>query len=173
MSEKVLRKPEGPGPGDPAPDFSLPDGKGETVSLNDSNGRWLVLYFYPRDNTSGCTKEAQDFTDLLPEFRKEGAEVIGVSPDSPDSHRRFREKHGLSVTLLSDEDRKTLKDFGAWGAKKMYGRETRGVIRSTFLIDPEGVIARVWRNVKVRSKSAGREVRHADEVLKQLIKSKV
>lgn len=160
-----------PGPGDKAPGFELPDDRGGTVSLEDQRGSWVVVYFYPRDNTSGCTKEALDFTDLLPEFRKLGAEVMGISPDSVQSHVKFREKHQLEHMLLSDVEKRTLKDYGAWGPKKMYGRETQGVVRSTFLIDPEGTVVRAWRNVRVRTKSAGVEVRHADKVLEQLIET--
>ncbi|OPL18305.1 MAG: peroxiredoxin [Candidatus Aegiribacteria sp. MLS_C] len=161
-----------PAPGDSAPSFSLPDHEGRTVSLEDMPGRWLVVYFYPRDNTSGCTKEAQDFTELLPEFRRNGAEVIGISPDAVESHRKFREKHGLEHLLLSDTGRRTIRDYGAWGAKNMYGRQTEGVVRSTFLIDPEGTIVQVWRNVRVRSRSAGLETKHAAAVLQQLIESR-
>lgn len=159
----------GPGPGDTAPSFSLPDHEGNTVTLGDFRGQWLVLYFYPRDNTSGCTKEALDFSELLPEFRKLGADVVGVSPDSVASHSKFRAKHGIEQALLCDGEKATLKDYGAWGIRNMYGRESEGVVRSTFLIDPEGLVTKAWRKVRVRSKSAGVEVRHADTVLKQLI----
>lgn len=161
-----------PGPGDSAPSFSLPDHDGRTVSLEDMLGGWLVLYFYPRDGTSGCTREALDFTELLSEFRGNGAEVVGISPDTVESHGKFRRKHRLEHVLLSDPERVTVRAYGAWGVKNMYGRETEGVVRSTFLIDPEGMIVRAWRNVRVRSRSAGMEVKHAAAVLQQLIESR-
>jgi len=143
-----------------APDFCLPSDEGREVCLRDFRGRWVVLYFYPKDNTSGCTREALDFTSRLNDFLSLGAVVIGVSPDPVESHRRFREKHGLRVILLSDVERRVLEKYGVLGIKKRFGKEYLGVIRSTFLIDPEGRIRRVWRNVRV----AG----HVDEVLEEL-----
>ncbi|NYT02683.1 MAG: peroxiredoxin [Methanosarcinales archaeon] len=146
--------------GNPAPDFCLPDGSGTDVCLSALRGKWTVLYFYPRDNTRGCAQEARDFSASLEELRALGAEVVGVSPDSPASHQRFREKHDLRVILASDPEHQVLESYGAWGLKKMYGKEHLGVIRSTFLIDPQGQIARIWRSVKVKG--------HAEAVLKAL-----
>ncbi len=136
--------------GQPAPKFSLPNQDGKQVSLSDFKGRWLVLYFYPKDDTPGCTIEAIDFTNYVGELRKAGAEVVGVSPDSPKSHCKFQEKHTLKIPLLSDESKKTLEKFGVWGKKKFMGREYMGVLRTTFLIDPKGKIAHIWENVKVQ-----------------------
>ncbi len=143
-----------------APDFCLPSDDGNEYCLRDFRGKWVVLYFYPKDNTSGCTREALDFTSKLNEFMKLGAVVIGVSPDSIESHMKFRMKHSLKVILLSDTEHRVLEMYGAWGKKKRYGREYFGVIRTTFLIDPQGVVRKVWRNVRV----AG----HVDEVLQSL-----
>ncbi len=147
-------------PGAAAPAFVLPDSEGEAVSLNDFRGRWVVLYFYPRDNTSGCTTEAIDFTSLAPEFNRLKATIVGVSPDSCESHGKFILKHDLGITLLSDQGRDVLKQYGAWQLKKLYGKETYGVVRSTFLIDGKGIIRHVWEKVRV----AG----HAEEVLATL-----
>ncbi len=135
--------------GNKAPAFTLPDQDGKKVSLKDLQGQWVVLYFYPKDNTSGCTKEACGFTSELSEFSKLGATVIGVSPDSPESHRKFIDKQKLKICLLSDPDHKVLEKYGAWGEKNMYGKKSMGVIRSTVLIDPEGRIAHHWPKVKV------------------------
>jgi peroxiredoxin Q/BCP len=154
--------------GDKAPGFSLPDQNGRQVSLSDHAGGWLVLYFYPKDNTSGCTREAQDFSALKEEFEKEGCSILGVSPDPSESHLRFIEKQGLTITLLSDLNKETLTDYGAWGTKKNYGREYMGVVRSTLLIDPDGNIAEIWRNVTVRKKTATCEILHAQRVLERL-----
>ncbi len=148
------------GEGSIAPDFCLPSDDGREYCLRDFRGKWVVLYFYPKDNTSGCTREAVDFTSRLNDFMSLGAVVIGVSPDPIESHRKFRMKHSLKVILLSDVEHKVLQLYGAWGKKKRYGREYYGVIRSTFLIDPQGVVRRVWRNVRV----AG----HVEEVLQTL-----
>lgn len=143
--------------GDMAPDFSLPtDGDGR-VALADCRGRKLVLYFYPRDNTTGCTREAWAFRDAHPEFEAAGATIVGVSPDKPGSHDRFRGKHGLPFRLASDTDHAVAMQFGVWVEKQMYGRKFMGLERSTFLIDGEGRVARVWRKVKVNG--------HAQEVL--------
>lgn len=146
--------------GDAAPGFCLPDQDEREVCFEELSGRWVVLYFYPKDNTSGCTREAVDFTERLKEFRDLGAEVFGVSPDSPKSHRSFREKHRLEVTLLSDPGHRVLEAYGAWGKKRMYGKEYDGVLRSTAIIDPEGKIARIWRKVRVKG--------HVEEVLEAL-----
>ncbi len=148
--------------GDDAPPFCLPDQDGREVCLEDLWGRWAVLYFYPKDNTAGCTREALDFTEKMEDFRFLGAEVLGVSPDSPASHQRFRDKKGIEVRLLSDPDHSVLEAYGAWGLKKMYGKEYQGVLRSTAIIDPEGKIARIWRKVRVKG--------HAEEV-KEALKS--
>jgi peroxiredoxin Q/BCP len=146
--------------GDTAPKFCLPASVGAEVCLESYRGKWLVLYFYPKDNTSGCTREAVDFTAALPELHGLGAEVVGISRDSPASHEKFAEKHGLKVLLLSDQDHKVTEAYGAWALKKMYGKESYGVVRSTFLIDPNGRIARIWRMVRVEG--------HADIVKKTL-----
>ncbi len=143
--------------GKKAPAFALRDAEGQKRELGDYRGRWLVLYFYPKDNTSGCTREAVDFTSLRGDFARLGAEVAGVSPDSQASHGKFIEKQNLTITLLSDEERKTLEKYGVWQKKSLYGREYFGVERSTFLINGEGKIRRVWRKVKVPG--------HASEVL--------
>ncbi len=131
-----------------APAFSLPDQSGQLAKLQDLAGQWVVVYFYPKDNTPGCTTEAREFTDSIRQFDNLNAAVIGISPDSAKSHQNFIAKHNLKLTLLSDPDKKTMEKYGAWGIKKMYDREVMGVIRSTFLIDPEGNIAYAWANVK-------------------------
>lgn len=133
--------------GKPAPDFTLKDARGREVSLHDFRGRDVVVYFYPRDDTPGCTKEAQGFRDLWPEFQKLGVVVIGVSPDGPDSHERFAQRHGLPFLLLSDPEHEVMAAYGAWGEKTSYGRKTVGVIRSTVWIDPEGRVVKHWRRV--------------------------
>lgn len=133
-----------------APDFCLPDSDGTPVCLKDLKGKWAVLYFYPKDNTSGCTLEAIHFSTHLATFRELNAVVLGVSPDSTKSHCNFRDKHELKVTLLSDPDHEVLQKYGVWIPKKLYGRDYMGVERSTFLIDPGGRIAEVWRAVKVQ-----------------------
>ena len=140
-----------------APDFELPDAGGETVKLSALEGHPVVLYFYPKDDTSGCTAEAKDFTCIAAEFKKAGTDVLGISPDSPASHRKFQEKHGLGVRLLSDEARSAAEAYGVWVEKSMYGRKYMGVERATFLIDKAGKIARSWRNVRVPG--------HAEDVL--------
>jgi peroxiredoxin Q/BCP len=147
-------------PGDKAPAFDLDSDSGKKATLKDFSGKSLVLYFYPRDNTPGCTREAQAFTKLLPAFKKAGAEVVGVSKDSVASHCGFRDKLKLKVTLLSDPDLATHKAYGAYGEKTMYGKKVMGVIRSTFLIDAKGKIARAWSSVKVDG--------HAEAVLAAL-----
>jgi thioredoxin-dependent peroxiredoxin len=143
--------------GDKAPDFDLPADTGGPYSLQSFKGRKLVLYFYPKDDTSGCTREAIDFTKLRKAYDKAGAVVVGVSPDSCASHGKFRAKHGLDVLLLADESKKMLEAYGVWVEKSMYGRKYMGVERTTFLIGADGRIARVWNKVKVDG--------HADEVL--------
>jgi peroxiredoxin Q/BCP len=132
-----------------APKFALESDAGTRVKLADYAGKWLVVYFYPRDNTPGCTREAQDFTEAVPELRKLGAEVLGISKDSVKSHSGFKEKIGIRFPLLSDPDLSTHKSYGAWGTKTMYGKKVEGTIRSTFLVTPAGEIARSWTGVKV------------------------
>jgi len=154
--------------GDQAPDFTLLNQDGKEVSLKDYAGKWLVLYFYPKDNTSGCTKEACDFTDELDNFASLNAAVLGISKDSIESHKKFIHKYNLGIDLLSDPDKTVHKAYGAWGIKKNYGREYEGTIRSTFIISPEGKIAALWRNVKVRVKRKGEEITHASIVQEKL-----
>ena len=146
--------------GQPAPPFTAEDRDGNTVSLSDKKGRWLVLYFYPKDNTPGCTTEAKDFSEYVAEFKELGADIIGVSPDSTKSHGKFIDKHNLSIQLLSDRERKIIEAYGAWRLKKFIGKEYMGVVRSTFLIDPDGKIARVWDKVRVKA--------HVEKVLQEL-----
>lgn len=143
-----------PVPGDPAPDFSLPDDRGEVHRLSDRLGRWTVVYFYPEDDTPGCTTEACQFRDASASFAVEDAEVWGISPDGRASHARFRAKFGLPFTLLSDEEHAVAEAYGAWGPKKLYGREYVGIQRSTFLVDPDGRIARAWPKVKADGHAA-------------------
>jgi peroxiredoxin Q/BCP len=143
--------------GDKAPDFALPTDSGETLELAKLKGEPVVLYFYPKDDTSGCTAEAKDFTQLAPDFRKAGVEVIGVSPDSVASHQKFRRKYDLDIRLAADPDKAVALAYGVWVEKSMYGRKYMGVERSTFLIDGKGRVARSWRKVKVPG--------HAAEVL--------
>lgn len=142
--------------GDKAPEFCLPAANKIRICLTDFSGKWLVLYFYPKDNTSGCTKEAVDFTANINDFEKMNATVVGVSPDSVISHTNFVNKHALEVILLSDPEHRVLKAYGVWQKKSMYGREYHGVVRTTFVIDPTGKIKQKWEKVKV----AG----HADAV---------
>ena len=137
--------------GDAAPDFTLNDKDGIPVSLSGYRGKWVVLYFYPRDNTSGCTTEAKDFSALLPQFEKKDAVIIGISADSETSHAKFITKHELTVTLLSDPDHQALEAYGVWQKKKMAGREYMGIVRTSFLIDPQGIIRQVWNKVKVKA----------------------
>ncbi|NPA11234.1 MAG: thioredoxin-dependent thiol peroxidase [Epsilonproteobacteria bacterium] len=143
-----------------APDFCLPNQDNAEICLRDLKGRWIVLYFYPRDNTPGCTTEAKEFSELAEEFEKLGAIIIGISPDSPKKHTNFISKHDLKITLLSDENKEVLKAYGAWGKKKMYGKEVEGVIRSTFIINPAGEIVKEYKKVKAKG--------HAQQVLEDL-----
>ncbi len=143
--------------GDKAPDFELPIAHGEKVRLRAPKGQKLVLYFYPKDDTTGCTKEAIDFNGLRAEFKKAGARIVGVSPDSIASHEKFARKHSLELTLASDETKAMLQSYGVWVEKSMYGRKYMGVERTTFLIDAKGLVARIWRKVKTPG--------HAEEVL--------
>jgi peroxiredoxin Q/BCP len=146
--------------GSPAPDFSLADQDGQPVRLADFIGSWLALYAYPRDNTPGCTQEAKDFSCLLADFHRLGAQVAGVSPDKPASHLRFIAKQELGLRLLSDPDHAMIECYGAWGMKKFMGRQFMGVIRSTWLIDPRGRLAALWSPVAIKD--------HAREVLETL-----
>ena len=136
-------------PGDKAPDFSMPTNDGKTTSLKDYAGRKLVLYFYPKDDTSGCTVESLEFSALAKEFEAAGAIVVGMSPDPVKSHDRFRAKHQLAQPLAADESKTTLAAYGVWVEKSMYGRKYMGIERATFLIDGEGVVRHVWHKVKV------------------------
>lgn len=135
--------------GDEAPNFCLDDPDKGEICLRDFTGKWVVLYFYPKDNTKGCTMEALEFTAAEDDFKALNAVIIGVSPDSLNSHKRFKEKHDLTINLLSDTEKKTLEAYGVWQKKKMYGREYMGVVRSTYLIDPEGKVANKWIGVGV------------------------
>ena len=140
--------------------FCLPNQDGKNVCLEDFKGKWVVVYFYPRDNTPGCTIEAIDFSRMIKDFEKINAKIIGISADSEKSHCNFIEKQNLKIELLSDIDKKVIKQFGVWGKKKLYGKEYEGIIRSTFLISPDGKIAHEWKNVKVEG--------HVDEVLEKI-----
>ncbi|HEX2176228.1 MAG TPA: thioredoxin-dependent thiol peroxidase [Nocardioidaceae bacterium] len=135
-------------PGDKAPDFSLPDDTGSTVSLGDFAGRKVVVYFYPAAMTPGCTTQACDFSDSLDSLQAAGLSVVGISPDQPQKLAKFRDNDGLTITLLSDEDRSVMQAYGAFGEKKMYGKTVEGVIRSTFVVDEEGKVERAMYNVK-------------------------
>lgn len=146
--------------GEKAPRFCLEDPDRGEMCLKDQIGKWVVLYFYPKDNTKGCTLEALEFTATEDDFKKRNTVIMGVSPDSLKSHTRFKEKHNLTINLLSDTDKETLEAYGVWQKKKMYGREYMGVVRSTFLIDPEGKIAHIWPKVKVAN--------HVDDVMETL-----
>ena len=143
-----------------APPFTLPDQDSVEVSLDALLGRWVVLYFYPRDDTPGCTTEACEFTEGIEAFRELDAEVFGCSPDSPEEHRKFIAKHNLDVHLLSDPGHEVMAAYGAWGEKNMYGKVTVGVIRSTVIIDPEGRIAHRWKRASAKG--------HAEKVREKL-----
>lgn len=135
-------------PGDPAPTFSLEDGDGKIWDLTDLKGQKVVLYFYPADDTPGCTAQACDFRDTSSVWREAGYTVLGVSPQGAESHRNFTSKHGLNFPLLIDEDHKVAESYGAWGEKKNYGKTYEGIVRSTFVIDENGKIAEAQYNVK-------------------------
>jgi len=143
--------------GDKAPDFDMPTDGGGRINLSELKGRKIVLYFYPRDDTPGCTTEACGFRDALPDFSKVNASIIGVSKDSVKKHDRFKAKYDLPFTLAADEDGSVCEAYGVWQLKKFMGRESMGIVRSTFLIDEDGVIAAAWRKVRVKD--------HVDEVL--------
>jgi peroxiredoxin Q/BCP len=144
-----------------APEFCLPNQDEEEICLRDIKGRWIVLYFYPKDNTPGCTTEACDFTAALPDFEGLEAIVLGVSPDSPEKHRKFIEKKELKITLLADEEKELCNLFGVWQLKKFMGKEYMGVVRSTFVINPEGKVAAMWTKVRVKG--------HVDAVKEKLV----
>ncbi len=146
--------------GDQAPDFSLPADDGSVVELKDLRGKKVILYFYPKDNTSGCTTQACDLRDALPRIDEKGAVVLGVSPDPLSSHEKFRNKFDLNFPLLSDEDHQVAEAYGVWKEKSMYGRKYWGIERSTFVIDEEGVVQEAWRKVKAKE--------HAGMVLEHL-----
>lgn len=154
--------------GNKAPEFHLPDENGKMVSLSDYAGKWLVVYFYPKDDTPGCTKEACDFTDNVNDFSGLNTDVVGISRDDADAHQKFIAKYNLNLTLLSDPDHSVHEAYGAWGIKVNYGKEIQGVIRSTFIVSPEGKIAALWRKVNVRVKHQSGEVKHADKVREKL-----
>jgi len=147
--------------GDSVPSFCLPNQDEEEICFRDIKGRWIVLYFYPKDNTPGCTTEACDFTEALPDFTGMEAMILGVSPDSPKKHRNFIEKKELKITLLADEEKELCQSFGIWQLKKFMGREYMGVVRSTFILSPEGKIAYAWSKVRVKN--------HVEEVKAKLM----
>jgi len=147
-------------PGKAAPAFSMPDQTGKTHAKKDYVGRWLVIYFYPKDNTPGCTKEACSFRDMQTEFEKRNAAVLGVSPDTEKKHAKFIEKYDLNFDLLADTEQTLCSQFGVWQEKSMYGRKYMGVVRTTYLIDPKGNVAFRWDKVKVKG--------HDDEVLAKI-----
>lgn len=140
--------------GDRAPAFSLPDEDGKKLALKDLKGKPAIVYFYPADDTPGCTKEACQFNENLTTFSRAGVKVVGISPDGAAKHQRFAEKYGLKFPLLSDPEHKTMEAYGAWGEKTMYGKKTVGVIRSTFLLDAAGIIVRAWYNVRADGHAA-------------------
>lgn len=147
-----------------APSFCLKNQDGDEVCLKDFKGKWVVLYFYPKDNSKSCTLEAVAFTESLEEFQKLDAVVLGMSPDSVKSHQNFVKKHNLKITLLSDPDHEVLEKFNVWQLKKMYGKEYHGVVRSTLIIDPEGYVVSRWEKVRVKG--------HVEEVKKKLVELK-
>jgi peroxiredoxin Q/BCP len=147
-------------PGSGAPDFSLKTDTGESVRLKDYRGKKVILYFYPKDMTSGCTAEACDFRDNIRKFEKKGAVVLGVSADSVESHQKFKNKYNLPFTLLSDETKKVLRDYGVWQQKSMYGKKYMGIARTTYIIDEKGKIEKVFEKVNVNG--------HINELLMQL-----
>lgn len=147
--------------GDTAPTFTALDRSGKNISLQDFQGRSVVLYFYPKDNTPSCTTEAIDFTAKLAEFQALNTQVIGISPDSIASHGKFIDKHNLKIILLSDPEHQIAESYGVWQLKKFMGKEYMGIVRSTFLIDPAGNISQIWSNVRVKN--------HVDDVLKSIV----
>ncbi|MEA3354115.1 MAG: thioredoxin-dependent thiol peroxidase [Campylobacterota bacterium] len=158
--------------GTKAPQFCIPNQDEVEICLRDLKGKWIVLYFYPKDNTPGCTTQACDFTTAEPEFDDLDAVILGVSPDSPKKHQNFIAKKELGITLLSDEQKEVCEAYGVWQLKKMMGREYMGVVRTTFIINPEGEIAAAWDKVRVRKKKKVNgeqlELLHVDEVKAKL-----
>ncbi len=150
--------------GKKAPDFTAEIEGGDKISLSDYSGDWLILYFYPKDNTPGCTREAESFRDSLEDLKNAGAQVLGVSPDTVKSHDKFHDKYDLNFHLAADPDKEICKLYDVIGEKKMFGKTSMGVIRSTYIIDPEGVIRYVYKSVKVKE--------HTDQVMKRLEKLK-
>lgn len=141
-------------PGDKAPDFTLTDQNGKSVSLSDFAGTRVVLYFYPKDNTPGCTRQACAFAGAYTEFRRRNIQVIGISKDSVESHRKFAEKHSLPFVLLADPELQAIQSYGVWQEKKLYGKVSMGVVRTTFIISPEGVIEKIMPKVKPDTNAA-------------------
>ena len=158
--------------GNEAPSFCIQNQDEVEICLRDLKGKWIVLYFYPRDNTPGCTTQACDFTEALPQYEDLDAVILGVSPDTPKKHQNFIAKYDLDITLLADTEKTTCEAYGVWQLKKFMGRESMGVVRSTFIINPEGKIAAIWDKVSVRKKTkkAGvtTEVLHVDLVKEKL-----
>jgi thioredoxin-dependent peroxiredoxin len=150
--------------GEKAKDFALMNQDGIEVSLRDFVGKWVVLYFYPKDDTPGCTAEACEFTNEFAQFKSLGAVVVGISADTPEKHAKFIEKYGLKVTLLSDAEKTVLQEYGAWGEKSLYGKKYFGVKRTTYLIDDKGIVAKIWENVKAKG--------HTEKVKEELAKLK-
>ena len=147
-----------------AADFTLQDQNDSTRSLSDYAGKWVVIYFYPKDDTPGCTKEACSFRDTNAVFKEQGIEVVGISADSVASHKKFEEKYHLSFTLLSDPSKETIQAYGAWGEKNMYGKKYMGIMRKTFLVNPEGEIAKEYPKVTPD--------KHAEQILKDIAELK-
>jgi peroxiredoxin Q/BCP len=144
-----------------APDFCLKNQNNKDICLKDFRGKWVVIYFYPKDNTPGCTLEARNFSINEKKFKQRNINIIGMSSDSVESHKKFESKNDLAFDLLSDPDHKTINDYGVWKPKKMFGKEYMGIVRSTFLIDPDGKIAHIWPKVKV--------IGHVDEVYNKVM----
>jgi len=149
---------------DKVPEFAIPNQKGEIIKLENLIGKWSVIYFYPRDDTPGCTIEAKEFTELSSKFEENGASIYGVSPDTEAKHCKFIEKHGLKVELLADTESTMLADYGVWQEKSMYGKTYMGVVRTTYLINPDGNVAEAWTKVKAKG--------HAEAVLERLVELK-
>ena len=150
--------------GDKVPEFAIPNQKGEIIKLKNLIGKWSVIYFYPRDDTPGCTIEAKEFTELSSKFEENGASIYGVSPDTEAKHCKFIEKHNLKVELLADTESTMLADYGVWQEKSMYGKTYMGVVRTTYLINPDGNVAEAWTKVKAKG--------HAEIVLERLVELK-
>ncbi|MBC78515.1 MAG: thioredoxin-dependent thiol peroxidase [Chloroflexi bacterium] len=149
--------------GTKVPDFNLIDQNGATITLSSLSGKPAVLYFYPKDETPGCTVEACEFRDIYSEFNKLDCNIYGISPDDANSHQKFIDNHSLPFTLLCDPDKKMIQEYGAWGEKNMYGKKSMGIIRSTFLIDKDGILLKKWTNVKAKG--------HAEKVKEVLLNS--